>query len=131
MHPDQDNGLLLPNDLSAEHQAYFKQMGEFVCEQLTQCGIKRCPGNIMASSDLCRMSVDEWLERFLKWIKSPAPDAMLNCKIFFDLRFIEGSNSLYTAFCEQLMRISRDDLFYAAMATDINTNTMKNRALLK
>lgn len=124
LHSDQDNGLLLPNDLSIEQQAYFKKMGEFVCEHLTYCGIKRCPGNIMASSDLCRMSIEGWLARFFKWIKSPNPDAMLKCKIFFDLRFIEGSNSLYTAFCEQLMRISRDDLFYAAMATDINTNSV-------
>lgn len=124
LHSDQDNGLLLPNDLSIEQQAYFKKMGEFVCEHLTYCGIKRCPGNIMASSDLCRMSIEGWLTRFFKWIKSPNPEAMLKCKIFFDLRFIEGSNSLYTAFCEQLMRISRDDLFYAAMATDINTNSV-------
>lgn len=78
----------------------------------------------MASSDLCRMSVNDWSERFFKWIKSPTPEAMLNCKIFFDLRFIEGSNSLYTAFCEQLVRISRNDLFYAAMATDINNNSV-------
>ena len=124
LHSDQDNGLLLPNDLTQEQHTYFKKMGEFVCEQLVECGIRRCPGNIMASSDLCRMSVNDWSERFFKWIKSPTPEAMLNCKIFFDLRFIEGSNSLYTAFCEQLVRISRNDLFYAAMATDINNNSV-------
>ena len=124
LHSDQDNGLLVPNDLTSEQQAYFKSMGEFVCEQLVECGIRRCPGNIMASSDLCRMSVNDWSERFFKWIKSPTPDAMLNCKIFFDLRFIEGSNALYTAFCEQLIRISRNDLFYAAMATDISSNSV-------
>ena len=124
LHSDQDNGLLLPNDLTQEQHAYFKKMGEFVCEHLVECGIRRCPGNIMASSDLCHMSVNDWSERFFKWIKSPTPEAMLNCKIFFDLRFIEGSNSLYTAFCEQLVRISRNDLFYAAMATDINNNSV-------
>ena len=124
LHSDQDNGLLLPNDLTTEQHAYFKSMGEFVCENLVECGIRRCPGNIMASSDECRMSVNDWSERFFKWIKSPTPNAMLNCKIFFDLRFIEGSNALYTAFCEQLIRISRNDLFYAAMATDISSNSV-------
>ena len=94
LHSDQDNGLLLPNDLTTEQHAYFKSMGEFVCENLVECGIRRCPGNIMASSDECRMSVNDWSERFFKWIKSPTPNAMLNCKIFFDLRFIEGSNAL-------------------------------------
>ncbi|TMP19637.1 DUF294 nucleotidyltransferase-like domain-containing protein [Pseudoalteromonas sp. S2893] len=124
LHSDQDNGLLLPDDLSEQHQAYFKHMGEFVCEQLVECGIRRCPGNIMASSDECRMSVSSWCERFFKWIKSPTPNAMLNCKIFFDLRFIEGSNALYSGFCEQLNRISRDELFYAAMATDIRASSV-------
>ncbi|KPH61997.1 inosine-5-monophosphate dehydrogenase [Pseudoalteromonas porphyrae] len=124
LHSDQDNGLLLPNDLSAQHQDYFRRMGEFVCEQLVECGIKRCPGNIMASNELCRMSISNWCERFFKWIKTPTPEAMLNCKIFFDLRFIEGSTALYASFCEQLTRISRNELFYAAMATDIKSNSV-------
>ena len=119
LHSDQDNGLLLPDDLTTEQQDYFKRMGEFVCEQLVECGIKRCPGNIMASNAQCRMGISEWCERFYKWITSPTPEAMLNCKIYFDLRFIEGSMSLYTRFYEQLKRISKNDLFYAAMASDI------------
>ena len=90
-----------------------------MCEQLVECGIKRCPGNIMASNAQCRMGISEWCERFYKWITSPTPEAMLNCKIYFDLRFIEGSTSLYTRFYEQLKRISKNDLFYAAMASDI------------
>ncbi|WP_404342827.1 DUF294 nucleotidyltransferase-like domain-containing protein [Pseudoalteromonas mariniglutinosa] len=124
LHSDQDNGLLLPDNLTAEQQAYFKHMGEFVCEQLAICGIKRCPGNIMASNEQCRMSISQWCERFFKWIKSPTPEAMLNCKIYFDLRFIEGSTSLYGNFCEQLTHIARDDLFYAAMASDINNTAV-------
>ena len=124
LHSDQDNGLLLPDDLTEQHQDYYRRMGEFVCEQLVECGIRRCPGNIMASSELCRMSLSDWCEKFFAWIKSPTPQAMLNCKIFFDLRFIEGSTALYTAFCEQLTRISRNELFYAAMATDIKSNSV-------
>jgi CBS domain-containing protein len=123
LHSDQDNGLLLPDGLNDEQHAYFKQMGEFVCENLVECGIRRCPGNIMASSDACRMSVSDWRAKFLKWITSPTPQAMLNCKIFFDLRFIEGSTTLYSQFCEELTHISRNDLFYAAMASDVNTNS--------
>jgi len=123
LHSDQDNGLLLPDGLNDEQHAYFKQMGEFVCENLVECGIRRCPGNIMASSDACRMSVSDWRAKFLKWVTSPTPQAMLNCKIFFDLRFIEGSTTLYSQFCEELTHISRNDLFYAAMASDVNTNS--------
>lgn len=123
LHSDQDNGLLLPDGLNDDQHGYFKQMGEFVCENLVECGIRRCPGNIMASSDLCRMSISDWSERFLSWVIAPTPHAMLNCKIFFDLRFIEGSNTLYSKFCEKLTHISRNDLFYAAMASDVNRNS--------
>ncbi|MBB1405414.1 CBS domain-containing protein [Pseudoalteromonas sp. SG44-5] len=124
LHSDQDNGLLLPDGLNDDELAYFKGMGEYVCENLVECGIRRCPGNIMASSELCRMSISDWRERFFKWISSPTPQAMLNCKIFFDLRFIEGSHTLYSKFYEQLTHMSRNELFYAAMANDIDSNSV-------
>ncbi|BBN82745.1 cyclic nucleotide-binding protein [Pseudoalteromonas sp. A25] len=124
LHSDQDNGLLLPNDVTQQQRVYFESMGEFVCEQLAQCGIKRCPGNIMASNEACRGSIQQWLARFEKWIYAPTPKAMLNCKIYFDLRFIEGSSTLYSEFTAQLAKLKKDDLFFAAMATDINTNSV-------
>ncbi len=124
LHSDQDNGLLLPDGLNEQQQAYFKGMGEFVCENLVEFGIRRCPGNIMASSEQCRMSISDWCEKFARWISSPTPEAMLNCKIFFDLRFIEGSTTLYSQFCQRLIHISRDELFYAAMANDLSSNSV-------
>jgi CBS domain-containing protein len=124
LHSDQDNGLLLPDDLNDDELAYFKGMGEYVCENLVEFGIRRCPGNIMASNEQCRMSISDWCEKFKQWIISPTPQAMLNCKIFFDLRFIEGSNTLYSQFCERLIHMSRNDLFYAAMANDLSTNSV-------
>lgn len=124
LHSDQDNGLLLPNDLSEADRNYFAGLGEFVCEHLIECGIKRCPGNIMASNPECCGTVNEWVDKFFKWIKSPTPQAMLNCKIYFDLRFIDGSSDLYAALCAGLERISKNELFFAAMATDINANSV-------
>ena len=124
LHSDQDNGLLLPNNVTEEQRSYFKGMGEFVCEKLVECGIERCQSNIMASNPECCGTLNEWSERFFKWIKSPTPRAMLNCKIFFDLRFIDGSNELYSDLCASLERISKNELFFAAMATDINANSV-------
>ena len=78
----------------------------------------------MASNPACRGTVNEWVARFSKWILSPTPKAMLNCKIYFDMRFIDGAGDLYSALSQGLANISKNELFYAAMATDINTNSV-------
>ncbi|MEI5640604.1 MULTISPECIES: DUF294 nucleotidyltransferase-like domain-containing protein [unclassified Pseudoalteromonas] len=124
LHSDQDNGLLLPDNISNSERDYFAGLGRFVCEQLNECGIQSCPGNIMASNPACRGTVNEWVARFSKWILSPTPKAMLNCKIYFDMRFIDGAGDLYSALSQGLANISKNELFYAAMATDINTNSV-------
>lgn len=124
LHSDQDNGLLLPDNLTTEQAAYFSLLGEYVCQGLVDCGIKSCPGNIMASSGHCRMAVSGWLSQFAHWIESPSPKAMLNCKIFFDIRFVHGDEMLYQTFMTGLKNITKNQIFYASMATDINTNSV-------
>ncbi|KAF7788196.1 CBS domain-containing protein [Pseudoalteromonas rubra] len=124
LHSDQDNGLLLPEGVTDEQRQYFAQLGVFVCQQLDECGIRTCPGNIMASNPQCRGTLSEWCERFMSWIDAPTPHAMLNCKIYFDLRFITGSDVLFGQFQHHLSEIPKNELFYAAMAADINVNTV-------
>ncbi|ALU43141.1 DUF294 nucleotidyltransferase-like domain-containing protein [Pseudoalteromonas rubra] len=124
LHSDQDNGLLLPEGVTDEQRQYFAQFGAFVCQQLDECGIRTCPGNIMASNPQCRGTLSEWCDRFTSWIHTPTPHAMLNCKIYFDLRFITGSDVLFGQFLHHLNEIPKNALFYAAMAADINTNTV-------
>lgn len=124
LHSDQDNGLLLPDEITPAQYDYFAAMGRFVCEHLTLCGIAKCPGNIMASEPQCCLSLSHWLAKFSHWIKSPSPSAILNCKIFFDLRFVEGSSELYKNFNQKLTDMSKDQIFFASMATDINNNSV-------
>ncbi|MDK1312659.1 DUF294 nucleotidyltransferase-like domain-containing protein [Pseudoalteromonas ardens] len=124
LHSDQDNGLLLPEGVTDEQRQYFAQLGAFVCQQLDECGIRTCPGNIMASNPQCRGTLSEWCDRFTSWIHTPTPHAMLNCKIYFDLRFITGSDVLFGQFLHHLNEIPKNALFYAAMAADINANTV-------
>ncbi|KJY86205.1 CBS domain-containing protein [Pseudoalteromonas piscicida] len=124
LHSDQDNGLLLPDNISENDSRYFAALGAFVCEQLNECGIQSCPGNIMASNIDCRGTVAQWTAKFSNWILSPTPKAMLNCKIYFDMRFIDGASDLYATLRQSLDQISRNELFYAAMATDINANSV-------
>ncbi|MCG7536253.1 DUF294 nucleotidyltransferase-like domain-containing protein [Pseudoalteromonas sp. OOF1S-7] len=124
LHSDQDNGLLLPEGVTDEQRGYFAQLGGFVCQQLDECGIRTCPGNIMASNPQCRGTLSEWCDRFTTWTHAPTPHAMLNCKIYFDLRFIAGSDVLFGQFLHHLSEIPKNELFYAAMAADINVNTV-------
>ncbi len=42
LHSDQDNGLLLPDNISENDRRYFAALGAFVCEQLNECGIQSC-----------------------------------------------------------------------------------------
>ncbi|TQF66930.1 DUF294 nucleotidyltransferase-like domain-containing protein [Pseudoalteromonas luteoviolacea] len=121
---DQDNGLIFANDIKPAERAYFASLGAFVTRHLVECGIRACPGNIMASNEQCRGTVREWTARFEKWMTAPTPQAMLNCKIFFDRRFICGDQSLYQSLNSQLGEISQQELFFAAMATDISTNSV-------
>lgn len=124
LHSDQDNGLLLPDNLDENAVAYFKGLGEYVCNALIDCGIKRCPGNIMASNASCRLNLSAWINQFRHWMHSPSPQAILNCKIFFDIRFVEGNESLFQRFSSALKESTKNQIFFASMATDINANTV-------
>lgn len=117
---DQDNGLLLENDLSPAKQDWFKGLGEFVCEGLHECGIPLCPGNIMASNEDCRQSLQGWQNKFEKWTQSPTPKALMYCQIFFDNRMIEGSAGLYKKLKSHITKLANTDVFLANLAILIN-----------
>ncbi|WP_339719934.1 DUF294 nucleotidyltransferase-like domain-containing protein [Marinomonas primoryensis] len=85
---DQDNGLMLEREPSAEESLYFADLSEFVCQGLGLCGIRLCPGNIMASNPEWRRTTDGWQQAFSRWIKSSAPSALLHASIFFDIRCV-------------------------------------------
>ncbi|MFQ3186828.1 MAG: CBS domain-containing protein [Marinomonas primoryensis] len=85
---DQDNGLMLEREPSAEESLYFADLSEFVCQGLGLCGIRLCPGNIMASNPEWRRTTVGWQQAFSRWIKSSAPSALLHASIFFDIRCV-------------------------------------------
>ncbi|MFT4574486.1 MAG: CBS domain-containing protein [Marinomonas primoryensis] len=85
---DQDNGLMLEREPSAEESLYFADLSEFVCQGLGLCGIRLCPGNIMASNPEWRRTTVGWQQAFSRWIKNSAPSALLHASIFFDIRCV-------------------------------------------
>ncbi|MCT6699747.1 DUF294 nucleotidyltransferase-like domain-containing protein [Rheinheimera sp. 4Y26] len=112
LNADQDNALLLEKEPVGEIETYFAALADFVCQGLALCGIKLCPGNIMASNPELRLSLKGWSGRFARWITTPTPQALLNASIYFDLRVIEGSRGLFNALQQDILaKTANNDLF--------------------
>lgn len=103
LNADQDNALLLEKEPEGEIGRYFEQLATIVCDGLNQCGIVYCPGNIMASNVELRLSLKGWSKQFAHWIQTPTPEALLKSSIFFDLRPIYGSKSLFNALKQDIL----------------------------
>ena len=110
---DQDNGLLLADNVSDGQRQYFEQMAEFVCTGLAECGIRLCPGNVMAMNPKWTKTALQWREQFKTWIHSPTPDAIMHSMIFFDSRLIAGHNRLYREHREAIAKLAQRDIFLA------------------
>ena len=107
---DQDNGLMLEREPTTEESQYFAELSECICQGLALCGIRLCPGNIMASNPEWRKTEAGWRQVFSAWIKSGAPSALLHASIFFDIRCVYGREAPV------------DDLI-AAMQRDVSKNS--------
>ena len=94
---DQDNGIIFvppPNaDIETVRTSYLESARR-INAGLQRCGFDLCKGNIMAGNPEWCLSLDEWKEKFSRWIHAPTPMAMLNATIFFDLRGIYGDIAL-------------------------------------
>lgn len=81
---DQDNGIVfICTDIMDREltQLRFLDFARDVNADLDRCGFPLCKGNIMASNpDLC-LTLEEWEERFARWVRMPEPQALLNATI--------------------------------------------------
>lgn len=112
MNADQDNALLLEKEPTGAIADYFAALATRVCDGLNDCGIVFCPGNIMASNPDLRLSLRGWSARFASWLQTPTPDALMRSSIFFDMRCIEGSNSLANALQQDVLARCRDNQLF-------------------
>jgi len=102
---DQDNALLFAApaaEETASRRARLLAFARDVNASLDRLGFPLCTGNVMAGNpDLC-LSTEEWKEKFLKWIREPTPQALLNANIVFDFRALCGNTALCDALKEWL-----------------------------
>jgi CBS domain-containing protein len=116
---DQDNGMIIANEVQEEHLPWYRELADFVCDGLNECGYVYCPGGIMAKTDEWRQSLQGWQNTVRRWAASPTPDAVMRVSIFFDIRCVYGSSDL----CRELQKTmleqaSRNSIFLAALAAN-------------
>lgn len=88
---DQDNALILDNSFDPQqHDAYFLQLANFVCDGLAACGYSYCSGGIMATNSKWRQPLRVWQAYFTDWIEQPTAERLLHSGIFFDLDAVWG-----------------------------------------
>jgi CBS domain-containing protein len=91
---DQDNGLVFAGGDPAAERPQWLALGQQVNATLDACGYPLCQGLIMAGQPDCCLAVDEWIERFGRWIDQGAPEDLLKANIYFDFRPLAGALSL-------------------------------------
>jgi len=115
---DQDNGLLLPDGVSDEDRAWFKDFATFVNDGLAQCGMPYCPGEIMAKNEKWRMTLQGWKNRFSNWIDEPSPKAVMHSSIFFDMRPVAGNKEMVEELQAFVLAKAKTNTIFMAMMCD-------------
>lgn len=122
---DQDNGIVFAATDAAEARMLRPLLLAFATEvnqSLAACGFPLCEGGIMAGNPDCCLSLAEWQARFLGWVRTPDPQALLNATIYFDLRALQGAMGLVDELRAYLARITTGaDVFLRLLAENALT----------
>ncbi|MDP9824032.1 putative nucleotidyltransferase substrate binding domain-containing protein [Nocardioides massiliensis] len=116
--PDQDHALVLHDDYRPDaHAAYFRELAEHVTSGLEAVGYPRCRGEKMATNPQWRQPLAAWRADVARWVDNPAPQAVLEASVFFDLRHLYGDPALSAALAAtQRAAAQRGAVFLAHLA---------------
>ncbi|WP_306153147.1 DUF294 nucleotidyltransferase-like domain-containing protein [Roseovarius sp. MMSF_3281] len=116
---DQDNCLILHDDMTPEHDAYFARLAQFVSDGLNTCGFIYCPGDMMATNPRWRQPRRVWQEYFKGWIAQPDNEAQMLASVMFDLRPIAGDETLFEDMqAATLAMAQKNSIFVAHMISN-------------
>ncbi len=98
LYTDQDNIVIYdapPSDRANDPVAtYFKTLCERVCALLVQAGYRECKGQLMASNPKWRLSLNDWLLKFSRWIGKAEGYEAMDFMTLFDMRCVHGQADL-------------------------------------
>lgn len=112
---DQDNAIVFAAASDRDADKLRPRLLTFardVNETLDAIGFPLCVGNVMASNPELCLSVDEWKVKFLRWIREPTPEALLQADIVFDFRPIYGDTTLVDELREWLFDYTKDNRLF-------------------
>jgi CBS domain-containing protein len=90
LRTDQDHALVVADGAPPGADGWFAALAEHLAATLEQCGLVRCPGDIMATNPARRVPLGAWQEQFIRWIEEPKEDAVLAAATYFDFRQLHG-----------------------------------------
>ncbi|MGB0661852.1 MAG: DUF294 nucleotidyltransferase-like domain-containing protein [Mangrovicoccus sp.] len=116
---DQDNCIILDDRATADDDAYFLELANYVCDGLNDCGYVYCPGEMMATNSRWRQPIRVWRQYFEGWIAKPSPEAQMLASVMFDLRAIGGHEELFEDLhLETLAMASKNSIFVSHMVSN-------------
>lgn len=118
LHSDQDTGLLMPDGLDAESDAWFGRLGKWMTLALQRCGYPRCGGGVMASEPAWRGEVGWWCARYLAFVRTPTTSHVLGSQIGFDLRTVAGDLDAQALLGPTIATAAREQRFLAHLAKE-------------
>jgi signal-transduction protein with cAMP-binding, CBS, and nucleotidyltransferase domain len=115
VHTDQDNALLLADDYNQRtHSNYFAELAHFVQEGLNDCGIRYCPGEVMATNPEWCQPFAVWRQYFFDWIQTPKRKALMLACNFHDARVAYGCKVLLDTLKEEVLSLAATNEIYLA-----------------
>jgi CBS domain-containing protein len=119
LDPDQDNGLILPDNIGAEAIAWFQQFAERINENLDRVGYRLCPGDIMARNPQYHKSLDAWCRQLSHIAAHPTPKAARWANVTLDFRTLHGDHDLTAALQQHLLKsIGQSRYLFRLMVED-------------
>jgi CBS domain-containing protein len=90
LRTDQDHALVVADGAPPGADGWFAALAEHLVATLEQCGLPRCPGDIMATNPARRVPVGAWQNQFIRWMEEPDEDAVLAAATYLDFRQLHG-----------------------------------------
>ncbi len=114
LNSDQDNGLICADDASDKDIRYFIEFSKFVCHGLDKCGVRLCPGEVMAMNPKWCLRAKDWQKQFSHWIEEPDPKALMHASIFYDMRLLTGEPRLAEDLRAQVLQHAKKNSIFLA-----------------
>ena len=121
---DQDNAIVYAEgEPGGKEDLWFAELGKRVSTMLDAAGVPFCKGNIMASNQEWRRSLDDWHAVVKTWLKRQSPEDILNCDIFFDAVGVHGDMRLANAVLKKAFKRARKSKLFVKL---MSINACKN-----